>query len=147
MSYPPGIQPTLLGIDRHPWAVEETAWAYRTLGLRGRAVQRDLLRSALPGFRAGVVAAYSVNEIDDRARDALLERLLDAAGRGARTLVIEPISERLTPWWPEWRDAFERAGGRADEWRFEADLPHIVTGLDRAAGLDHGELTAKSLWL
>jgi hypothetical protein len=147
MSYREGTRPTLLGIDRHPWAVAETAWTYCTLGLRGRAVCRDLLRSALPGPQSGVAAAYTVNELDERARDTLLERMLDAAGRGAHTLVIEPISERLTPWWAEWRAAFEGAGGRADDWRFEADLPDIVKGLDRAAGLDHGELTAKSLWL
>jgi hypothetical protein len=147
MSYPEGGRPALLGIDRHPWAVAETAWTYRTLGLRGRTVRRDLLRSVLPGPQSGVVAAYAVNELDERARDTLLARILDARERGVRALVIEPISERLTPWWPEWRDAFERAGGRADDWRFGANLPEIVKDLDRAAGLDHGELTAKSLWL
>ena len=41
----------------------------------------------------------------------------------------------------------ERAGGRADEWRVDADLPELVARLDRAAGLDHRELTAKSFWL
>jgi hypothetical protein len=38
-------------------------------------------------------------------------------------------------------------GGRADEWRFRAELPPIVAKLDRAAGLDHRELTARSLWI
>jgi hypothetical protein len=40
-----------------------------------------------------------------------------------------------------------RAGGRVDEWRFESNLPELVSQLDRAAGLDHREATAKSLWL
>jgi len=38
-------------------------------------------------------------------------------------------------------------GGRADEWRFRIELPAIVAKLDRAAKLDHRELTARSLWL
>ena len=39
------------------------------------------------------------------------------------------------------------AGGRGDEWRFRVELPAIVTKLDRAAGLNHRELTARSLCL
>ncbi|HKQ60062.1 MAG TPA: hypothetical protein VJS92_02180, partial [Candidatus Polarisedimenticolaceae bacterium] len=39
------------------------------------------------------------------------------------------------------------AGGRADEWRLPAELPEPLRKLDRAAGLDHRELTARSLWL
>jgi hypothetical protein len=62
-------------------------------------------------------------------------------------LIVEPISHAVTVWWPEWRRAFERAGGRADTWRFLAELPDLVRRLDRAAGLDHRELTAKSLFL
>jgi hypothetical protein len=143
----PDRRPALLGLDRHPWAVGETAWTYRTLGLRGRAQRKDLLRAALPGRGSGVVAAYTINELDDGQRRELLDRLLEAAARGARILVVEPISGRVTPWWREWSGAVERAGGRADEWRFESDLPELVRRLDRATGLDHREITAKSLWL
>jgi hypothetical protein len=39
------------------------------------------------------------------------------------------------------------AGGRADEWRFRVPLPDVVARLDRAAGLDHRELTCRSLWI
>ena len=53
----------------------------------------------------------------------------------------------MTQWWDEWRHSFERAGGCADEWRFQAELPDLVRRLDSAAGLDHRELTAKSLFL
>lgn len=147
LPHPADRRPALLGLDRHPWTVGETAWTYRTLGLRGRAQPTDLLRAALPGKGSGVVAAYTINEIEDGQRRRLLDRLLDAAARGARMLVVEPISGRLTPWWREWSAAVERAGGRADEWRFDADLPELVARFDRAAGLDHRELTAKSLWL
>ena len=146
LACPAGHRPALLGLDRHPWAVGETAWTYRTLGLQGRAQRKDVLRGALPGQGSGVVAAYTINEIGDGPRRQLLERLLEAAARGARILVVEPISGRVTPWWSEWRDTVERAGGRADQWRFENDLPELLRRLDRAAGLDHRELTAKSLW-
>jgi hypothetical protein len=36
-------------------------------------------------------------------------------------------------------------GGCAREWRFRAELPAIVEKLDRAAGLNHRELKARSL--
>jgi hypothetical protein len=147
MSYPDDRRPALVGIDRHPWAVAETAWTYRALGLRGRAVRRDLLRAARSEPQSGIVAAYTVNEIDTTVRAALLERLLDRAARGGHVLIVEPVSGRATPWWTGWRDAVHRAGGRADDWRFEADLPELVRRLDRAAGLDHRVITAKSLWL
>jgi hypothetical protein len=140
-------RPALLGLDRHAWAGAETAWTYGTLGLQGRARRKEILRAALPGKGSGVVAAYTINELENGQRRQLLDRLLDAAARGARMLVVEPISGRFTPWWPEWSGAVKRAGGRADQWRFDAELPELVARLDRAAGLDHRELTAKSLWL
>ena len=51
-----------------------------------------------------------------------------------------------SPWWRDWQTAIERAGGRADEWRFPADLPPTQLALARAAGLDPRELTARSLF-
>jgi hypothetical protein len=50
-------------------------------------------------------------------------------------------------WWNRWRDTVEAAGGRADEWRLRPELPPIVAKLDRAAGLNHREITGRSLWL
>jgi hypothetical protein len=67
--------------------------------------------------------------------------------RGGPALVVEPIARGAAPWWPDWARAIEKAGGRADEWRLAADLPAIVEKLDRAAGLDHAQLTARSLYL
>ena len=64
-----------------------------------------------------------------------------------RVLVVEPLAGFVAPWWKKWRDAFESAGGRADEWRLRAELPPIVEKLDRAAGLNHREITGRSLWL
>lgn len=141
------LHPAVHGVDRHPWAVSEARWTYRMLGLRGRAAQGDASRAPLPGQAAGIVVAYTTNELAEAARGALLERLLDASRRGAQVLVVEPIAGAVTPWWPDWQRAFEQAGGRSDEWRFAAALPEPVRRLDRAAGLDHRELTAKSLWV
>jgi hypothetical protein len=138
----------ITGIDRHPWAVAEANWTYRQLGLPGRATQGDAARSALRG-EAGlaILLAYTVNELSDDARALLLPQLLDAQARGARVLVVEPIARRFAGWWGEWERAFTQAGGRADEWRFPADLPARQRDLGRAAGLDPRELTARSLWL
>ena len=62
-------------------------------------------------------------------------------------LVVEPIARRPVPFWTAWADAFCTAGGRDDTWRFPAGLPERMQLLDKAAGLDHRELTARSLWL
>ena len=95
----------------------------------------------------GYVLAYTVNELDDAGRAALLRHLLEAVERGGRVLIIEPIGRTVGPWWHTWRAAFELAGGRADEWRFDAELPPLVARFDRASGLDHRQLTARSLYL
>jgi SAM-dependent methyltransferase len=139
--------PRILGVDRHPWALAESALAYRDLGLRGRTLQNDLARVALPAERCSLLAAYSLNELPDGARDALVARLIDRAGAGDRVLIVEPLAGFVAPWWARWRREVERAGGRADEWRVEVPLPAIVAKLDRAAGLNHREITGRSLWL
>lgn len=136
------------GVDRHPWAVAEANWTYRTLGLTGRAAHGDVGTAPVRGGPAhAVMLAYTVNELPDAARAALLPRLLDARSRGARVLVIEPIARRLATWWSQWALAFTAAGGRADEWRFPVALPERQMQLGRAAGLDPRELTARSLFL
>jgi hypothetical protein len=88
-----------------------------------------------------------VNELDERSRAALLETLLDAASTGVGVLIVEPIATRATPWWQGWSDEFARLGGRASEWRFPVQLPNWLAKLDRAAGMHHDELTAKSLYI
>jgi ubiquinone/menaquinone biosynthesis C-methylase UbiE len=142
-----GRRPTLTGIDVNAWVVAEARWTWKQLGLSGQVTKGDLSRVRLPGRASGILAAYVANELNYEPRQALLERLLESAGRGARILVIEPIARRIAPWWDEWVRAFEERGGRADTWRFRAALPERVRLLDRAAGLDHGELTARSLYL
>ena len=90
-----------------------------------------------------VLAAYAANELAPDGRAVLLTSLLEAHAHGSRVLVIEPIARRALPWWGDWQAAVERAGGRADEWRFPVDLPPTQLALARAAGLDPRELTAR----
>jgi SAM-dependent methyltransferase len=140
-------RPRILGVDRHPWALAESALAYRDLGLQGRTVQSDLGRVELPGERCGLLAAYSLNELADDVRDALIRRLLGRAAGGDRVLIVEPLAGFVAPWWGRWSRDIEAAGGRTDEWRVRVALPPMVDKLDRAAGLRHREITGRSLWL
>ncbi len=137
----------VIGVDRSGWAVEEARWNYRVLGVDGRAYRGDLASADMPGKGGAVVAAFTVNELETEPRGRLLQMLLAAARRGARVLVVEPIASRIVPWWVSWSDAFRMAGGRDDLWRIPPDLPERWRLLDRATGLDHRELTARSLWL
>jgi len=141
------MPPQVIGIDRHPWAVDEASQTYRDFGLAGRARQGDVVSATLPGGPASIVAAFAINELSDPARDVMLPRLIDRAARGDRVLVVEPLAGFVAPWWKQWQGAWESGGGRADEWRVRAELPAIVAKLDRAAGLDHREITGRSLWI
>ena len=139
-------RPRVVGIDRHPWALTEAAWTYGQFGLSARTRRGDLAAGDVPP--GSILAAFTVNELaDDKARDGLLQRLVDRAAKGDRVLVVEPLARFVARWWDQWRDVVVGVGGRADEWRFRRELPPIVAKLDRAAGLDHRELTARSLWL
>ena len=140
-----GARPSLVGIDRNAWAVAEARWNWRRLGLSGSVRVGDVDRARLG--TGAIIAAFAVNELDGDARARLLARLRDAAERGARVLVVEPLARSAAPWWDRWADSFREAGGRADEWRFRADLPPLLSRFDRAAGLDHRVSGARSLWL
>jgi hypothetical protein len=139
--------PRVIGIDRHPWALAEAADTYRSFGIAATVRLGDIATTVLPKAPAAILAAFTVNELADPARDALLPRLLERARQRDRVLVVEPLAGFVAPWWKKWRDAFESVGGRADEWRLRAELPPIVEKLDRAAGLNHREITGRSLWL
>jgi len=140
-------RPRVHAIDRNSWAIGEAASAYAAFGIDARTRQGDIDTARLPEASSAILAAYVVNELADAERDRLLVRLLARAARGDRILVVEPIGRIAGRWWDAWRGEFERVGGRADEWRFHAELPAIVAKLDRAAGLNHREITGRSLWL
>lgn len=94
-----------------------------------------------------MLAAYLLNELADPTRIALESRLLDAASHGSRVLVIEPIARRVAPWWDDTAARFIALGGRSDEWRIPADLPPLLRMFDKAAGLNHRELTFRTLFV
>jgi SAM-dependent methyltransferase len=138
---------SVTGIDQHPWAIEEARWTYAHFGLRGRAQVGDITR--LPPTRPGdaIVAAYVLNELADATRRRVEDLLLAAADRGARVLVVEPISRAVTPWWSDTEARIVGRGGRADEWRIPIDLPPPLNTLDHAAGLDHRELRFRTFFI
>jgi SAM-dependent methyltransferase len=140
-------RPRMFGVERHPWAADEARWTCRALGLEADVRCGDLARVRLPARASAVVAAYTANELPEDARAALLREVVAAHARGSRVLIVEPIAKSAVPWWPAWADAVRAAGGREDEWRFPIALPGITGRLGRAAGLDHRELTARSLYL
>ncbi|HEX7138754.1 MAG TPA: class I SAM-dependent methyltransferase [Vicinamibacterales bacterium] len=139
--------PRVIGIDRSQWALDEARATYREFGLAASLRRGDVATHRLPANRATFLAAFLMNELPDVQREDLLQRLFDRAARGDRVVVVEPIAGSVSPWWNPWQERARAAGGRADEWRFRVDLPPIVARLDRAAGLDHRELTARTLWL
>ena len=140
---------TIRGLERNAWAVDEANVAYRLFRLSGRAVRRDLASLAPGALRVdagtGILAAYTLNELDAAVRARILTTLLTGHAAGATVVVIEPIARRMAPWWDQWAEAFSAAGGRADEWRFDATLPPAQQKLAVAAGLNPRELTARSL--
>jgi SAM-dependent methyltransferase len=139
--------PRVVGIDRHPWALGEAARTYRAFGLTARTVKGDIASVALPKGAVSMLAAFAMNELADPFLDELMQRLLDRTAAGDRLLIVEPIAGFVARWWERWRTRVEQMGGRGDEWRFRIELPAIVAKLDRAAKLDHRELTARSLWI
>jgi hypothetical protein len=139
--------PRVFGVDRNAWALDEAAWTYGAFGLSARTRRADAAGAVLPDRRGCILAAFILNELPAESRDRLRLRLIESAAEGSRVLIVEPLAGFVARWWPEWRDVILAAGGRADEWRFRVELPPVVAKLDRAAGLNHRELTGRSLWL
>jgi SAM-dependent methyltransferase len=135
------------GVDVSGWAVAETRWTLAQLGIAGKATRGDAVTAGRAGPGCGLIAAFTANELADPARERLLARVLEAAAGGAPVLVLEPISRRVSPWWPAWRQALAAAGGREDEWRVRPPMPAPLALLGKAAGLDARELTGRSLSL
>ncbi len=134
--------PRVSGLDRHPWAAAEARWTYGVLGLNGSAKAIDI-NTFKPPDRTAIVAGFILNELGEEGRERWRGALLK---QGAPVLIVEPIAKKLSPWWDEWAEAFLAAGGRSDEWRFPAKLPERLALMDKAAGLNHRELTGRSLY-
>ena len=142
-----GCAPTVVGRDRHPWAVSEARWTLSQLELNGLAKQGDVARLR-PG-RAGesAVAAYTLNELPDAVRQHVEQHLCERARRGGRVLIIEPLARAVVPWWNDMAKRLSALGGRADEWKLPVEVPPIVRELGTAAGLNFRELRFQTLSL
>lgn len=136
----------VLGIDTHPWTLDEARFTYKAFGLSSDVRRGHASRTRFPADTSFVVAAFVVNELKEADRAALLREIprlkAGVMGTGPRVLIVEPISNRISPWWPEWVAAL---GGRADEWKVRVDAPPLVKRLAKAAGLRPEVLTARSL--
>jgi hypothetical protein len=146
--------PGITGVDAHPWALSEASWNWRQLELHGDTKRGDMgtwrpsaSAKASAGRPNAIVAGWSINELTNEARARLLPELLNLSSRGAHVLVIEPLAKSAVPWWNDWATAFGGAGGRADEWRFETDLPATLREISEAAGFRREGLTARTLFI
>jgi methylase of polypeptide subunit release factors len=134
------------GVDAHPWALSEASFTYRSFALDGATMRGNVGRLHISRSVDLVVAGWVLNEVGESARDAARRALLSAAAAGVQVLIIEPIATRVSPWWREWADEWAVLGARTDEWRFRVELPDLLKRFDRAAGLRHEELTARTLF-
>jgi SAM-dependent methyltransferase len=154
MSATPPLR--VLGVDTHPWTLDEARFTYQTLGLPFEVRRGHAAKTRFPADTSVVVAAFVVNELKGDDRDALLESIKavvrtkpDTTGvsQAAHVLIVEPISQRISPWWNQWAEEFIRLGGRADLWKARIEPPPIVRQLAKAAGLRPDMLTARSLFV
>jgi len=135
----------VLGLDRSGWALAEARRTYAAFGLDSRT-RRGALPAALPN-RAGsgdlLLLAWTTNELADPARDELRGDLQRARERGARLLLLEPLSGRASPWWNDWCEALPEI--RNDTLKRRVTRPAWIAQMDKAAGLDHSVLGARLL--
>lgn len=111
-----------------------------------RGGRRPAADGALRGSDA-VVLAFTLNEIAETGRERLLHHLTGGGGTSRPILIIEPVAKKVAPWWPHWERALDEDGISIHslEWRKRIELPEWIAEMDRAAGLDHRELTARVL--
>lgn len=141
--------PRVVGVDLNTWVLDEARWNSQTLGVRARTSRGNLMASleqlvAKPDARSGVILGWSLNELGDPDRARTIDLLISLSSRATPIAVIEPIATRLVPWWSAFAERVVKAGGRIDEWKFDAPLPPALADLDEAAGFKRESLSARS---
>jgi hypothetical protein len=131
----------VLGIDTHPWTLDEARFTYKAFGIRADVKRAHVARTRFPADTSFIVAAFVVNELKDDDRQVLLRELIRLKP-DTTLLVVEPISHRISPWWDDWA---QKLGAQSNEWKARLDPPPIVKRLAKAAGLRPEVLTARSL--
>jgi predicted RNA methylase len=134
----------VLGVDTHPWTLEEARLTYKSFGLRFDVRRAHAATARFPSDTSVIVAAFVVNELNDKDRAMLLHNLQQSK---THVLIVEPISQRISPWWDQWAAEFARMGGRADVWKARIDVPPLVKRLAKSSGLRPEMLTARSLFV
>jgi SAM-dependent methyltransferase len=142
-----GSTPKVIAIDRHPWAVAEARWTLSQLGLRGNARQGDIQRPPPVRTAQSAIAAYTLNELPDSARQHVEQQLAECARRGGRVLILEPLARAVVPWWHDMTLRLAAMGARTDEWKLAVEVPPIARELGTAAGLNYRELRFQTLSL
>jgi len=139
----------VLGFDTHPWTLDEARFTYKAFGLHSDVRRAHASKVRFPNDTSIIVAAFVVNELNEKDRSLLLQQLIRLkpdTTRGTHVLIVEPISQRISPWWDDWAAEFTRLGGRADIWKARLDVPPLVKRLAKASGLRPEMLTARSLF-
>lgn len=136
----------VVAIDRSGFALSEARHTYAAFRLLAQT-RRAQLPGASPRPAAGElwVLGWAVNELDERSRNALGERLVRALESGVRVLLLEPLAGGVVPWWSEWCTELARLGVVDRESKARVALPEWVAHVDRAAGLDHRVVGARVL--
>lgn len=145
--------PIITGVDASAWAIEEARWNWRTMGLRGQTVRGDLLTTARGLLRhpaailatTGIIAGWSVNELSNTDRGALLDILDALVERGARLMILEPLARGVTPWWDAWAARLEPRHVQSHDIKVETDLPPSLASFSESAGFRKKELGARVL--
>lgn len=142
----PAEPPSIVGLDRSGYVLAEARHTYAHFGLAAQTL-RGQLPAAIPEAGVGdlLVFGWSVNELSDRARRELRETILQALGRGARLLLLEPLAGPASPWWCAWAQGLSPLGVEEPRHKFPLALPEWIARLDKAAGLDHRTLGARVL--
>jgi predicted nicotinamide N-methyase len=140
-------RPDVTALERSGWALGEARRTYAAFGVRAK-LRRVALPAGCPPLGPGdlALAGWFLNECGKEAREAVLAALERGVRAGARLLVLEPLSSRVTPWWDAFASRFAPHGVRCELVRFDAALPEWIAKMDVAAGLDHAELGARVAW-
>jgi hypothetical protein len=133
--------------DLHRWVLQEAAWNFGFFNIDAHTYVKDITRIPFKPNPQAIVSAYTLNELEESQRNTVTDTFLHHAQQGAHVLVIEPISNQTSPWWNEWEKRCIPYGGTTHTWRFQNPLPQRWKLMDKAAGLDHAVLTAKSMYL
>ena len=137
-----------IAIDRNPWAIAEAAHTYRHFGVRVRTQPGRYGFGHVAG--CGGSAGRILRSMSCLATLAIACSTASSSAPPAAmpSSSIEPVARTVAPWWSAWQSAFcSRWRTRRTNGASAPQLPDIVAKLDRAAGLDHRELTARSLWI